>query len=309
MQIPPFLKKGSTIAITCPSGYIPKEQVYQAKETLESYGFRVLIGKTVGESDNYFSAEDEVRLQDLQQFLDDKTVDAILMGRGGFGMSRIIDDLDFTQFILRPKWICGFSDITVIHSHVQTNYGIASLHSPMCSSFSVENREKDFLKSFQQVLQGAAITYPIPPSPHNVEGCASGVLVGGNLAMLAHLSGSRSAMNTEDKILFIEDIGEHLYGIDRMLYTLKRSGAFDRIKGVICGGFTDLEDTTRPYGKTIQEIILQHFSPLNIPVLFDFPTGHIDENYPLMLGAAHELIVKQDFNSLLTINQQDSNSI
>ena len=309
MQIPPFLKKGSTVAITCPSGFIPKEQVYQAKDTLESWGFHVLIGKTVGESENYFSADDTVRKEDLQHFLDHKNVDAILMGRGGFGMSRIIDDLDFTQFILQPKWICGFSDITVIHSHIQTNYGIASLHSPMCSSLTEGNREKDFLKSFLNVIQGFTVDYPIPYSSYNVEGRASGTIVGGNLAMLSHLSGSRSAMNTVDKILFIEDIGEHLYGIDRMLYNLKRTGAFDRIKGVICGGFTDLEDTTRPYGKTIQEIILHHFSHLNIPILFDFPTGHINENYPLMLGVAHDLVVGKDFRTLLTRSKQDSNSI
>ncbi|OJV50410.1 MAG: hypothetical protein BGO31_13655 [Bacteroidetes bacterium 43-16] len=291
MQIPKSLKKGDTIAITCPAGYIDKAVVLEARKQLEGWGFKVLIGATVAESDNYFSAPDELRLKDLQQFLDDPGVSAILMGRGGYGMSRIIDGLDFTQFVQAPKWICGFSDVTVIHSHIQSNYGIASLHGPMCSSFTSENVKKDFLKVYKQILIGKAVSYQAPANKYNVRGKAAGILIGGNLAMLAHLSGSASAMNSRGKILFIEDIGEHLYNVDRMLYNLKRAGAFDHLAGVVCGGFTDMEDTTRPFGQNIYEILNHHFGSLGVPLAFDFPSGHIDENWPLCLGGVYTMEV------------------
>lgn len=293
MQLPKALKKGDTIAITCPSGYIDKTVVLEAKQQLEAWGFKVIIGATVAKSDNYFSGPDELRLKDLQKFLDNPEVAAILMGRGGYGMSRIIDELDFGAFARQPKWLCGFSDITVIHSHIQTNYGVATLHGPMCSSFSKENIKRDFLKAYKQILTGKPVTYTAPASAYNVPGKAGGILVGGNLAMLAHLSGSGSAMNSQGKILFIEDIGEHLYNIDRMLYNLRRSGAFDRLAGVICGGFTDMEDTTRPFGQDIYQILSHHFGSLGVPLAFNFPAGHIDENWPLCLGGYHELEVKK----------------
>lgn len=291
MRQAPFLKKGDTIAITCPSGFIAKETILKAKENLENWGYHVVIGNTVGESDNYFSAPDDVKVADLQAFLDDEHISAIIMGRGGYGMSRIIDQLDFSKFILNPKWICGFSDITVIHSHLQSNFGIASIHSPMCGSFTKELMKKDFMKCFKNMLRGQALQYPIHPNPNNVTGHAKGILIGGNLAMLAHLSGSVSAPNAHGKILFIEDIGEHLYNIDRMLYNLKRSGVFDRLIGVICGGFTDLQDTTRPFGQDIYQILSAHFNHLGIPVVYDFPSGHIEENYPIMLGGIYEMNV------------------
>jgi muramoyltetrapeptide carboxypeptidase len=296
MQIPPYLKPGDTIAITCPSGYIPKETVGIAQQMLESWGYRVILGETVGESDNYFSAPDEVRRRDLQSFLDRNDVQAILMGRGGYGMSRIIDDLDFSRFIQQPKWLCGFSDITVLHSHVLSNYGIATLHGPMCSSFKPENEEKAFLNSFRSVITGTAVEYPVPECVYNIEGTARGVLVGGNLAMLAHLTGSASELNTRDKILFIEDIGEHLYNIDRLLYNMKRSGALSNIKALVCGGFTDTEDTTRPFGQNVYEIILNHVRDMNIPVCFDIPCGHIEENFSLSFGQVYELQVLKGEN-------------
>ncbi|HTO14405.1 MAG TPA: LD-carboxypeptidase [Edaphocola sp.] len=293
MQIPPFLKKGNSIAITCPSGYLDKEVALEAAEHLKQWGYKVCLGETFNKSDNYFSAPDRLRIKDLQKFLDDPSINAILMGRGGYGMSRIIDQLDFTKFIQNPKWIWGFSDITVLHNHIQTNFGIASLHGPMCSSFTKENVDKDFLKSTKLMLTGKSISYPVTISPHNIPGKAKGILVGGNLAMLAHITGSDSSLNSKNKILFIEDIGEHLYNIDRMLYNLKRTGALDNLLGVICGDFADTEDTTRPFGQDIYEILLHHFSNLNIPVIFDFPSGHIEENYPICLGNIYEMNVSE----------------
>ncbi|MBL7705001.1 MAG: LD-carboxypeptidase [Taibaiella sp.] len=298
MQLPKALKKGDTIAITCPSGYIDKAVVLEAKQQLEAWGFKVLVGATVAKSDNYFSAPDELRLKDLQKYLDDPGVAAILMGRGGYGMSRIIDGLDFSAFARQPKWICGFSDITVIHNHIQRNYGVATLHGPMCSSFTKENAKKDFLKAYKQILTGKPVHYSAPANKYNVPGKACGILVGGNLAMLAHLSGSSSAMNAHGKILFIEDIGEHLYNIDRMLYNLKRAGAFDQLLAVVCGGFTDLEDTTRPFGQDIYQILNHHFGTLGIPLAFDMPSGHIDENWPLCLGGRYEVEVKKQGTTL-----------
>lgn len=294
MQIPPYLKKGDTIAITCPSGHIAQEAVLEAQKQLQTWGFKVIIGDTVRQSENYFSAPDEVKIADLQGFLDDDGIAAVLMGRGGYGMGRIIDQLDFTRFVVRPKWICGFSDITVLHSHIQTTFGIASLHGPMCSSFTETNMQKDFLRSFRLLITGGAPAYPVPACEHNIPGKAKGVLVGGNLAMLAHLSGSVSAMNAHAKVLFIEDVGEHLYNIDRMLYNLRRSGAFDKLCGVICGGFTDLQDTVRPFGQDIYQILLHHFGGSDIPVVFDFPSGHIDENHALCLGAVYDMDVSKE---------------
>jgi muramoyltetrapeptide carboxypeptidase len=301
MQIPPYLQPGDCIAITCPSGFISTDTVLAAKSQLETWGFKVVLGATFDQSDNYFSAPDALRAQDLQRFLDDDSVHAILMGRGGYGMSRIIDQLDFSKFVVNPKWICGFSDITVLHSHIQTNFGIATIHGPMCASFTAENLSKDFLKAVKSLLMGEHCTYPVPHSEHNIPGSASGILIGGNLAMLAHLTGSPSQMNARGKILFLEDIGEHLYNIDRMLYNLKRSGAFEGIIGVICGGFTDNQDTTRPFGQSIYEILLHHFKDLGIPIIFDFPAGHIDENFPICLGNCYNMLVSEGKSSVNTL--------
>lgn len=299
MIIPAYLQPGDTIGITCPSGYVAKERITQAVKTLEDWGYNVVVGKTVGTEHYYFSDKDEQRLEDLQRFLDDKNVKAILMGRGGYGLSRIIDDIDFSAFVAQPKWIAGFSDITVLHNHIHANYNIATLHSPMCGAFKEDNLDEPFLLSLKTAMEGnAAIDYPILPHPNNRRGNATGILTGGNLAMLAHLTGSVSQVNNEGKLLFIEDIGEYLYNIDRMLYNLKRSGAFNNIAGLICGGFTDLQDTERPFGQSIFEIISDKVKEYNFPVCFDFPCGHQDINYTLRLGQEHTLSVADDAVSL-----------
>lgn len=291
MQLPPFLRPGDTIGITCPSGYVPEERVQYAVQVLQRWGYRVRIGKTVGSEHFYFSGTDEARRTDLQQMLDAPEVKAILMGRGGYGMSRIIDDLDFTAFCRQPKWICGFSDITLLHSHIQANYKIATLHSPMCGAFTPETEQADFLLSLKTSLEGKPLNYPITPSPFNRSGTATGILTGGNLAMLAHSTGSVSAVDTTDKILFIEDIGEHLYNADRMLLNLKRAGKLEALAGLLVGSFTDMEDTTRPFGQTIEEIISDKVAGYDYPVCFGFPTGHDDENYTIMVGGTHTMRV------------------
>jgi len=293
MQFPPFLQAGDTIGITCPSGFLPFSKTVFAKQTLMEWGFKIFTGATVGREYFYFSDTDERRLADLQAQLDDPEIKAIMMGRGGYGMSRIIDDLDFTKFRKNPKWIIGFSDITVLHSHIQSNFGIATLHGPMCGAFKGIQPEPTHLIALKKALTGEAIEYPVPLSAYNRSGMASGILIGGNLAILAHLTGSVSQLNTEGKILFIEDIGEYLYNVDRMLLNLKRAGMLDNLAGLVCGGFTDLLDTERPFGKDIQALIMDIVKEYDYPVCFDFPAGHLAINYTLCLGKAYELTVAE----------------
>lgn len=289
--IPPYLKPGDTIGITCPSGYLPAERIVSAKKTLESWGYKVVTGSTVGSGHYYFSDNDERRLYDLQSMLDNKEIAAILMGRGGYGLSRIIDQIDFTAFCKHPKWICGFSDITVLHNHIQAQFGIATMHGPMCAAFREDTVLEPHILSVQQAWSGQSLHYPLSPHMQNRNGQASGILTGGNLAILAHLSGSVSQVDTRDKILFLEDIGEYLYNIDRMLYNLKRAGMLQHIKALVCGGFTDIKDTERPFGQDIYEIIKDKVREYDYPVCFDLPAGHLDINYTLCLGLPYELKV------------------
>ncbi len=293
MTHPPFLKQGSVIGITCPSGYVSEDRVAYAVKVLERWGFSVKQGKTIGSEHFYFSGTDQERLADLQDMLDDPDVDAILMGRGGYGLSRIIDGLDFTKFLRNPKWVCGFSDITVLHNHLQARYLIPSLHSPMCGAFKPETENQDYLKTLYAALTGESIYYHSAPSKFNRSGQAEAVLTGGNLSLLTHLIGSASEVDTEEKMLFIEDIGEHYYKIDRMLLTLKRAGKLDHLKGIILGGFTEMEDTERPFGQTIEEIIWDKVKEYDYPVCFNFPCGHQDINNTLTLGVPHRLLVTE----------------
>jgi muramoyltetrapeptide carboxypeptidase len=299
--VPPGLKKGDTIGITCPSGHLPIERTIIARQTLESWGYKVVIGSTVGSSHFYFSETDDRRLYDLQSMLDDDNIKAILMGRGGYGLSRIIDKIDFTRFQQNPKWICGFSDITVLHSHIQSRFGIATLHCPMCGAFKMDTVHNEDILSLQKAWTGQALFNEFASNEHNRTGSAKGKLVGGNLAILAHLSGSVSQIDTDGKILFIEDVGEYLYNIDRMLLNLKRAGSLSKLKGLICGGFTDMKDTARPFGQDIYEIIKEKVAEYNFPVCFDFPAGHIDINFTIQLGMEHELSVDGKKTILKTI--------
>ncbi|HXS36718.1 MAG TPA: LD-carboxypeptidase [Flavipsychrobacter sp.] len=295
---PSYLKNGSLIGITCPSGYVSHERVSFAVEVLKAWGFRVALGDTVGKEHFYFSGSDDTRLQDLQQMLDNPDIDAILMGRGGYGMSRIIDDLDFTKFKQKPKWICGFSDIVVLHNHIQATLDISSLHSPMCGAFKPGTENTDHIKSLYAALTGETLFYHTPPSAFNRAGEATGILTGGNLAILAHLTGSVSEVGTAGKILLIEDIGEYLYNIDRLLLNLKRAGKLDNIKALIVGGFTELQDTDRPFGQTVNEIISDKVKEYDYPVCFDFPCGHQEVNYALCLNMPHKLVVSTNGGQL-----------
>ncbi|MBV4356965.1 S66 peptidase family protein [Pinibacter aurantiacus] len=292
ITIPPYLKPGDTIGIVCPAGYMPYDKAEVCINTLLQWGYKVKVGKTLGGgSTNYFSGTDEERLNDFQQMLDDKEVKAILCGRGGYGVSRIIDDVDFKHFEKHPKWIIGFSDITVFHSHIYANYKIASIHSPMAAAFNDEGYKNEYVLSLKETLEGKAMQYACPAHEFNKTGTASGELVGGNLALLAHLIGSKSEVKTKNRILFIEDIGEYTYNIDRMMLQLKRAGKLDELAGLIIGGFTDMKDTTRPFGKTVFEIIQDIVKDYKYPICFDFPVSHDTKNYALKVGAEYELKV------------------
>lgn len=268
---------------------MPVENAQTCIDTLRAWGFEVRIGSTLGgDSDNYFSGSDDARLAELQQMLDDPGVHAILCGRGGYGLTRIIDRIDFTRFCEHPKWIIGYSDITLLHSHLEARYKIASLHGPMAAAFSNGGRDIAFLRS---ALEGKALRYNCGPHPFNRPGQAKAPITGGNLALLAHLAGTASAVNTAGKILFLEDVGEYLYNIDRMLRQLQRSGRLDRLAAMIVGSFTDGKDTTRPFGATAEEIVRAVIKEYDYPVCFGFPIGHGGSNVALRTGALHRLAI------------------
>lgn len=293
--IPPYLQKGDTIGVVAPSGYMPIEKMQACIDTLDSWGYTVQLGATThSQSQNYFSGTDDERLNDLQQMTDDKKVKAILCARGGYGMSRIIDRINFNKFRKHPKWIIGFSDITVLHSHLFANYKIASLHAPMAAAFNDGESANSYILSLKDALEGKPAYYESPPHSFNKIGEARGQLMGGNLSLLAHLVGSRSDCNCRKKILFLEDIGEYLYNVDRMLLQLKRSGKLDKLAGLIIGGFTDNKDTNRPFGKSIYDIIYEQVNRYNIPTCFDFPVSHEKQNYALKIGVKYKLSVSNE---------------
>lgn len=294
-KIPPYLQKGDTIGIVCPAGFMAADKVETCIRTLREWGFAVKTGKTVGgNSATYFSGTDEERLADLQQMLDDDEVKAVLCGRGGYGTGRIITKINFKKFSKRPKWIIGYSDITVIHSHLYSNYNISSLHSPMAGAFNDGGADNEFVLSLKNALEGREADYRCDPHPLNRTGKATGELVGGNLSLLAHLTGTGSDIETKGRILFIEDVGEYSYNIDRMLYQLKRSGKLYKLAGLILGGFTEMKDTERPFGKPVPDIIHDIIAEYDYPVCFDFPVSHTDRNYALKIGVKYRLKVGEN---------------
>ena len=292
IRIPPYLQKGDTIGLVCPSGYMPVERVSECIRVInEDWGFTTKVGLTIGRQFHYFSGTDEERLEDIQHMLDDENVKAILCARGGYGLSRIIDKIDFTNFKSNPKWIIGFSDVTVLHSHIYHNYNISTLHAPMANAFNDEGYKYEFVHSLLHALEGKKIKYQCESHEFNRKGEAIGELIGGNLALLAHLSGTDSDLKTKGRILFIEDVGEYLYNIDRMIYQLKRGGKLDKLAGLIVGGFTDMKDTERPFGQTVLEIIRDSTREYDYPVCFGFPVSHGRENYALKIGVGYKLKV------------------
>lgn len=278
---PAHLKKGDRIAIVCPAKKLPKS-IDKAIAILQDWGLDVVVGETVSASYHQFAGTDELRKNDLQQYLDDPSIKAIIAGRGGYGTLRIIDELDFTQFLQHPKWLIGFSDITVLLSHAFAQLHTQSVHAQMPYTF--EDSTSEALESLKAVLFGQEVNYTYQSDFKGRDGEAEGLLIGGNLTLLIAVEGSVSEMDYDNKILFIEDVGEHEYAIDRMMRILKRKGKLAKLKGLIVGAFNEVSEESIPFGQTPEEVIWDLVKAYDYPVCFHFPTGHIDDNRAMVLG-------------------------
>lgn len=292
--IPPYLVPGDTIGIMCPSGFMPTDNSSTCMRVLKEWGYQVKEGSTLTSQYHYFSGTDEQRLNDLQQMLDDDEVKAILFARGGYGITRIIDKINFKKFKKHPKWIIGYSDITLLHSHIFKQYKISTLHAPMAAAFNDGGHENQYVLSLKNALAGVKANIHLPFHALNKKGQAVGKLIGGNLSLLAHITGTRSQVKMKGKILFLEDIGEYIYHIDRMMYQLKRSGQLEELSGLIIGGFTDMKDTIIPFGKDVYATIHDLVKEYSYPVCFNFPVGHQTENFALKIGTEHHLFVEEN---------------
>ncbi len=295
--IPPYLKTGDMIGITAPAGYILREEIIPAATLMQQWGFRIRVGYTIGKKDFTFGGTDSERLQDFQMMLDDPQIKAIMCARGGYGSVRIVDGLNWDSFKKKPKWIIGFSDITVLHAHLSRVLGCASIHSKMCNSFpdrweTADPVQKDTIESIRKALTGEKMTRKAPVVTYNRAGTGSGALVGGNLKTLESLAGSASDIHTAGRILFVEDTGEYLYSIDRMFWNLKRSGKLSGLAGLIVGGMKIKQDAPDEYfGRQVYEIVNEKVKNYTYPVCFDFPVGHQIDNYALKCGVVHRLSV------------------
>lgn len=294
---PSYLKAGDIIGITSPAGYIINQEIQSAVRKMESWGYQIKIGETIDKRDFTFGGTDEERARDFQRMLDDAKIKAIMCARGGYGAVRIIDKLNWEKFKAKPKWIIGFSDVTVFHSHLNKNLGIASIHSKMCNSFpddwsQAEPIQIETIESIQKALSGVKMSYTALPNLQNKVGLADGILIGGNLKMLETLAGTKSDLNTAGKILFVEDTGEYMYNVDRMFWNLKRTGKLSQLKGLIIGGFKiKVDEDSDDFGRTLQDVILEKIKAYRYPVCFDFPVGHQKNNYALKCGVRHRLTV------------------
>ena len=291
MNRPNYLEKGNTIAIVSTARKVSKKELKPAMSILKEWGLKAVLGKTIGAEDHQFAGNDELRASDFQEMLDNTEIKAIWCAKGGYGTVRIIDQLDFSKFKKQPKWIIGYSDITVLHSQIH-NFGIETLHAQM--PVGIETKTEASSNSIQQVIFGESYTISIPSEKNNKNGKVSSQLVGGNLSILYSLCGSPSALNTDGKILFIEDLDEYLYHIDRMLYSLKRNGMFDKLSGLIVGGMSQMNDNTIPYGKTPEEMILEICKEYDFPIAFNFPAGHREDNQALIMGREVKLEVNSE---------------
>lgn len=296
MIYPPSLQAGDQIGITCPAGAVNRDEMQAMFDQLTAWGFQPVIGKTVGSAHFKFSATDDERLADLQAMLDNPDIKAILFGRGGYGVVRIIDRIDFSRFIQHPKWLVGYSDITCLHSHVNRQFDIVTLHAHMGAGYRTENRDAFSTSEILSVLKGGSTSYSIPAHAMNRPGTGRGKLCGGNLALLSDLTGTPSDIDTRGKILVIEDIGEYKYNIDRMLWQLLRAGKLHQLAGLIVGGFTDTLDNETPFGMTEYEIVAEKVSRFTYPVCYQFPVGHQPLNYPLKMGAEMNLTIDEAGN-------------
>lgn len=296
MITPPYLKKGDTVAIVATARKHIDDDLKLAKEFLENWGLKVVVGSSIGLDQNQLAGTDEDRAKDFQQQLDNPNVKAIWCVRGGYGTVRMVDLIDFTKFKIHPKWVIGFSDVTVLHSHIH-NLGFQSIHGMM--PVNIPRATPEAKESLRKALFGESLSYAIPFDPMNKLGKAKGELVGGNLSILYSLFGSESAIDCTDKILFLEDLDEYLYHIDRMMMNLKRNGCLESLKGIVVGSMTKMKDNDIPWGKDALQIIEDVTKTYNIPVVYHFPAGHIPDNRALIFGRQVTLEVTETGTKLI----------
>lgn len=287
MKRPPSLKPGDKIGIFAPAKKINPDELNFAIREIENHGYQAVISNKLFSADRQFAGTDNERTAVLQELLDNDEIKAVISARGGYGSVRIIDKIDFTNFNKKPKWLVGYSDITVFHSHINKNLGIETLHAAM--PLGLENNSSDAVEGIFGVLKGEVPKYAFSCHPLNKAGKATGILTGGNLSVLYSLLGSRSFPEAKGKILFLEDLDEYLYHIDRMMVALKRAGFLENLSGIIVGGMTKMRDNEIPFGKTTEEIIREAANEYNFPLYFGFPAGHQTVNLPLIMGAKIEL--------------------
>ena len=293
---PENLKIGDTISIIAPSGVLKDYEQYMEKSIslMESWGLNVVLGSTIYESYGHFSSTDINREKDFQNAIDDNKIKAIWCARGGYGAMRIIDNINYDNLLKNPKWVIGYSDITAIHNDIH-NLGVQSLHGVMCKSLEDISMNDDSINKLKDILfEEGELKYIIEGHEFNINGEASGKLVGGNLTLLQSLLQSKSSIDTTNKIIFIEDVGEYLYHIDRMLHSLKRADYFSKCSGLIVGDFTDIKKNETKFGKNLHEIINEIVEEYNIPVMYGFPAGHGEKNFPLIFGRNVQIIVSEN---------------
>jgi muramoyltetrapeptide carboxypeptidase len=301
---PPYLKAGDTVAIVAPSGILKSREgeIQQAIKLLNSWGLNTKLGANVYSKADHFAGTDEERCEDFQNALDDSSISAIWCARGGYGTVRILDKLDYTQFRKHPKWVIGYSDITALHNQLH-NEGFQSLHALMCVSLTKDISEiQETVKTFKSALFGKPNNYILEGSDYNKEGVSTGQLVGGNLTMLHTMLGSDTSINTKGKILFIEEIGEYKYHIDRMLQSLKRAGYFENCKGLIVGNMSKLRKNTTLWGTSVEQLVLDALSEYNFPIAFNMPAGHEPDNRALVLGKTVTLTSNKDKSTIVFQN-------
>lgn len=290
------MQHGDTIAIVCTARKITEAELQPAIKVLTDWGYKIKLGSTIGLECDQLGGTDAERTADMQTQMDDPEVKAILCARGGYGTVRMVDGLDFSPFAKSPKWLIGYSDVTVLHAHINQNYGIPTLHATMPVNFATN--APTALESLHRVLQGERPEYSFPAHELNRAGEAEAVFVGGNLSVLYSISGSASDIDTDGKILFLEDLDEYLYHVDRMMMQLKRSGKLAKLAGLVIGGMSDMNDNTIPFGRTAEQIIKEHVAEYNYPIAYGLPAGHLADNRALVLGANVKLNVTAEGSKL-----------
>ncbi|MBJ7882079.1 S66 peptidase family protein [Gelidibacter salicanalis] len=297
---PPYLKVGDTVAIVAPSGILKNRtaEIKRAQDLLSSWGLHTVLGTHLFADGNHFAGTDAERCADFQEAMDDPTISAIWAARGGYGTIRIIDKLDYTKFRKNPKWVIGYSDITALHSQLNVE-GFESMHAMMAVSVT-ENLEdiKETVQTLKDALFGKPLAYSLESSTYNKIGTVTGPLVGGNLSLLYSMLGSKTSIDISGSILFIEEVGEYAYSVDRMLQSLKRAGYFDNCKGVIVGDFSKVRKNTTPWGTSMEQLILDALSEYNFPIAFKMPAGHEDDNRALIFGRTVELSVGKEASTV-----------